>query len=180
VTQVKTIISKPWLDKNGKIFSDCELKQISKSWDEDTWNQYLTATVDKDISRYETSKKNYPDLVEESEGVWCASGRLPIEVQRRLEIIIRKLPKVQRAVIRGLYYHNFTQSEVAKNLGISQPTVNEAKKSSLNKIKNFLEVDPITASYLIGGLQKMNLESSNRGQEIFEVYLKDLKGGYIK
>ena len=38
--------SRPWIDKNGKKYCDEKLKVISKDWDQETWNQYLSKTVD--------------------------------------------------------------------------------------------------------------------------------------
>ena len=39
--EVKNLKAKPWLNKDGSLKNDEELKKISKSWSQATWEAYL-------------------------------------------------------------------------------------------------------------------------------------------
>ena len=53
----------PWLNENGQQYPDPQLKIISQEWDEETWDNYLKATVDVPLQevylKHENDIENY-------------------------------------------------------------------------------------------------------------------------
>ncbi len=173
--------TKPWRDKDGKLLGDGAIKQISKSWDTETWEEYLVATVDVERAPEELIFTEFERLLEEtSQGLWAGPLYIPKLVRLRLNQAIRSLTKKQMEVIWLIYWHELSQREIAKKLKISVQTVNGNKFISLNKIKYFLENDPDTASYLIGGSKSFGPKPLSQYEQILEIYFQDLKGSYIK
>ncbi len=172
---------KPWQGAKRKILSDETLAEVSKSWEAETWEQFLESTVDGELSRNETLLDDYQNLIENSsDHLFSFQTTVPEEVRRKLKWAVHQLSDVQRKIIYGIFFHALPETEVAKKLGLVQSTINEAKKISLNKIKQLIELDPIVAAYLIGGSKNLAPKERSRDEQILEVYLEDLKGSYIK
>ena len=53
-----------------------------------------------------------------------------------LEQLLEELPEADRELIRMRYFENMTQSEVAKNLGISQVQVSRLEKKILLSMRH--------------------------------------------
>ena len=53
-----------------------------------------------------------------------------------LEQLLEELPEADRDLIRMRYFENMTQSEVAKNLGISQVQVSRLEKKILLSMRH--------------------------------------------
>lgn len=172
---------KPWFDDSGKLLSNESLKLVSKLWNAETWEQFLQETIEREQSPQEVVIDGYQMLLEEvSEGIWSKPCSVPLHVKRKIDEAIKRLSSVNRKIIRGIFWGNLNQSQIAKKLKISQPAVFRAKNFSLNQIKELLQVDVITAAYLIGGSQKSTLQNRSRDEEIQEVYGVDLNGSYLK
>lgn len=170
----------PWLDQNGKLHSDEEIRSVSKNWTPEIWEGFLAATVDVELAPEETLIEGYDDLLEEEvESIWSGPCRVPASVRKSIEVAVRSLPPQQRQTIRGLFYHSMTGVEVARRLKISPSAVAQAKIISLNKIHTLLESDLNVLSYLIGGSENFDLPAS-RDEEIKAVYRADLEGSYLK
>jgi RNA polymerase sigma-B factor len=58
------------------------------------------------------------------------------DIQIRIAIAIERLEEIQQQVLRGLFYHGKTQSEIGKELNISQRQVSRMKKEALQKLKD--------------------------------------------
>lgn len=56
--------SRPWLNKNGSIKSDAQIKAISKEWSLETWEQFLSETVDQE----EVYQRELPSFVSDETG----------------------------------------------------------------------------------------------------------------
>lgn len=173
---------KSWLDNNGQMLTDENLKEVSKSWSAETWEQFLSSTVDRDMSSLETTVDNFEELLEQtSEGIaWGSSSKLPIAISRRIQEAMRLLTKQQKQILQLHFWGEMSERQIAQYMEISQQTVHVSKKSSLSKIKDFLENDAVTQSYLIGGSKNSKENTGTREQQIREVYLMDLQGSYMK
>lgn len=66
------------------------------------------------------------------------SFQLPIEDKITLEQAINSLPEIQKKIIYYIFYYDLTQSEIAKNLKISQGQVSKLLKKALKKLKEIL------------------------------------------
>ncbi len=173
--------NKPWLDENGKLVSDETLKKISKSWDANIWELFLQQTVDMERSPSEVLLDGYEKLLEEiSEGIQWTSCSVPQHVVTQIKLARRTLTPLQNKIIAGLFWDNLSERQMAGKLETAQQTVHESKIISLKKIKHFLEKDPVTRSYLIGGNKNLAPRKRSRDEEIRQVYAIDLNGTYIK
>ncbi len=173
--------AKPWLNAEGKKLSENEIKLASKGWSAETWERFLTATVDKEISRHESVIENYPDLLDDqTETIWDVHSSVPEHVHKKIHSSITKLTVPQKSVVRGIYFYEMTERQLARKLNVTQPTINGTKNLSLKKIKALIESDPISAAYLIGGSANLPLRTQTEKQELLQVYRADLNGSYMK
>lgn len=173
--------NKPWLDENGKLVSDETLKKISKTWDANIWELFLQQTVDIERSPNEVQMHGYEKLLEEvSHGIRWPSCSVPQHVVRQINLAVKALAPQQKKIIELIFWKSMSERQVAEKLKIFQPNVNDSKKISLNKIKEFLEKDHITCSYLIGGNENLTPRKRSRDEQVKQVYAKDLNGSYIK
>lgn len=60
---------------------------------------------------------------------------LPFDVRMRILAAIERLSDIQQSVIQGLFYQGKSQSEVGKELGISQRQVSRMKETILTEIR---------------------------------------------
>jgi predicted DNA-binding protein (UPF0251 family) len=172
---------KPWEDTNGNMLSDKNLKTVSKSWDAETWENFLQQTVSIERAEDELLAEKYEALLEET--FECAprpSCAVPEPVVKQIKAAVRILAPQQQKIIKLHFWGGMSEREVACELGILRSNVNDSKKISLNKIKNFLEKDQATCSYLIGGFENSSPRVRSRDEELVEVYNMDLQGSYLK
>ena len=64
---------------------------------------------------------------------------LPFDVRIRVLIAIEELTEIQQQIIAGLFYEGKSQSEVGKELGMSQRQVSRLKDRILDEMKDSLE-----------------------------------------
>ena len=69
-------------------------------------------------------------------GVWEDEEKDRLLNHMLLEQLLEELPEADRDLIRMRYFENMTQSEVAKNLGISQVQVSRLEKKSLLSMRH--------------------------------------------
>ena len=67
------------------------------------------------------------------------SDDLPFDVRMRVLVAIEQLTEIQQQVVGGLFYEGKSQSEVGKELGISQRQVSRLKDRILDEMKDSLE-----------------------------------------
>jgi RNA polymerase sigma-B factor len=72
------------------------------------------------------------------ERLMAESDSLPFDVRMQVLIAIEQLTEIQRLVIEGLFYLGKTQSEVGKELGISQRQVSRLKDRILDEMREGL------------------------------------------
>lgn len=61
----------------------------------------------------------------------------------KLHSALQTLAKEDVFIVKGLYFHNLTQKEIAKRLGLSQATISYRKSRILNKLRNQLSINLI-------------------------------------
>jgi len=177
---LKTQTNKPWIDQNGKLLSDEEIRSLSTEWSAETWEAFLQATVEVDLSTHEVLTPKYESLCEEeTETHWGPPCRLPVVVQKEIVSAVRKLKERPRKVIRLHYWADLSIREIGKIEKLSFCRVQQIKFFSLNQIRDLLAFALHTPSYLIGGSEHFDLPAT-RDEDIKEVYRADLEGSYLK
>ena len=84
-----------------------------------------------------TSDPNPPPPIVEQ--MMPKSDDLPFDVRMRVLVAIEQLTEIQQQVVGGLFYEGKSQSEVGKELGISQRQVSRLKDRILDEMKDSLE-----------------------------------------
>lgn len=154
--------SRPWLNKNGSIKSDAQIKAISKEWSLETWEQFLSETVDQE----EVYQRELPSFVSDEildsfpETIWEGkdSDRMD-SVAKELRRICRGiLTPRQQHVIRSTFWEGLSERKIGELLGISRSSVKTLKARALEKIKKQILKEKI----LQGGRQERVKASSCR------------------
>jgi RNA polymerase sigma-B factor len=73
------------------------------------------------------------------EHLMTGSDDLPFDVRMRLLVAIERLTEIQQHVIEGLFYEGKSQSQVGKELGMSQRQVSRLKERILGEMKGNLK-----------------------------------------
>jgi len=130
-----TSVRRPWIQPNRKPLCDSYLKGISKSWDADTWEAYLTW--------YQTSRKEALihtwayDLICErrSESIYREFGyEVDEALQQYCELLLSTLPKIEEQILRLYFLEGKTELQIALKLRISKSGVHVAKKRGLFRL----------------------------------------------
>lgn len=61
----------------------------------------------------------------------------------KLHSALQTLDKEDVFIVKGLYFYNLTQKEIAKRLGLSQSAISYRKSRILNKLRNQLSINLI-------------------------------------
>ena len=67
------------------------------------------------------------------------SEGMPFDVRMRILTAIEELSDIQQGVIQGLFYQGKSQSEVGKELGISQRQVSRLKERILSEMRETVQ-----------------------------------------
>lgn len=154
MTQKQNNQSRPWLSKDGSMLSDAEIKVISQNWSAETWEQFLSETVEKESSY----QRDLPAFVSPtaldcfSETIWegNTSDRMD-DVAKGLRRICRdSLTPRQQHIVRATFWRGLSERQIADVLDVSRSTVRTQKLRSFEKIKSQVEEEDL----LTGGRHK--------------------------
>lgn len=129
-----------WTNKNGSLLSDEQLKKVSKNWSTETWEAFLTETVEQEAS-YQRDLPAFgsPTALDNfSETIWEGqdSERMD-EVAKGLRLICRDhLTPRQQHIIRSTYWDGLSERQISELLDISRSTIRTQKERSHEKIKS--------------------------------------------
>lgn len=136
--------TRPWTDKHGAILPDYKIREISKKWTAETWDQFLVETVERSSS-YQREVLLWPfqydaELETKAESIWDHLGTPETEETCKL---VRKacrecLTAIQQQVIRGIFWQGFSERKIAQLTGVTRSTVVVQKKRALEKLKKYL------------------------------------------
>ncbi len=159
---------KPWLDPNGKPYTEEVLKEISQNWDQETWEVYLQAQ-EYYLREKLIEPQRYDELADRQEETifqrFCLSS--DSETQELVEFLLTNLSPKQRFVIEQVFFEGRTEREIARELGISQPRVHLYKTKALDQIKRLMREGVITQPY-IGGYEKNKKDAFEKIDERYQ------------
>lgn len=131
--------ARPWLKSNGTIKSDEQIRTLSKNWSLETWEQFLSETVDNEEA-YQREEPNY--VSEESldcftESIWdgADSDRMDFIATELRKICRNSLTPHQQHIIRGFYWNRLSERELAEKFWISRSSVRTQRQRALEKIR---------------------------------------------
>lgn len=130
---------KPWLNDDGSVKSDAEIRKVGQNWPSSVWEAYL-ATLEvgrrrKDAILSPSEMDNFS--TEQNIGLAFSMARKrnhPL-LKVMLDACIRELTPKQRDVIIRLYWDGKTVAEIAASMGISKQAARKTMKTALAKIK---------------------------------------------
>lgn len=133
---MKTKIDKPWLTVSDVERPLAELKEISKSWDEQTWNAYLnwyqTGNSEKLIAKNvfdKISEELEKNIFEEFGYQSCP------KLQSFCDQLLSLIPSHQEYILRAIFFDGKKLGEIAFDLGRSKSCISQNKYKALAKLK---------------------------------------------
>lgn len=130
---------KPWLNHKGQTLADRQLKKVSSSWSQKTWDEYFSYSgIDKPLASYERTKKSYDDILNHQiQNIFdnLKSGALNLESK------IRKLNNDERHLIKLLFWENLTINQAKDVLNLSYYLTAKLKTQSFKKLEKILLQD---------------------------------------
>lgn len=129
--------SKPWLNSTGIEIPTSELREISRSWSPEEWEEYLkwyeTPQHEKLIS-----SELYDDLGEtDSSGPFAKFNQNGDEESRAVcEGLLRSLPAREAQVLRLSFYDGRTVREISAIQGIPKSSVHDIKNRALSRLRS--------------------------------------------
>lgn len=129
-------IVKPWLTASGVERPPAELKEISKSWDEQIWNDYLN-WFQSSCSEKLISKNVFDKISEELEkNIFEEFGYQSCpKLQDLCEQLLAALPAHQAQILRLYFYEGRTHKEIAFIFGRSDTAISYNKNTALRALK---------------------------------------------
>ena len=135
--------STPWLDGNGNLKSDDEIKNVAKIWGGDDWEHFLSSTVEKplleilpeDPGFIENCESNYrqayQDLLSKSDHP---------NLQTAIKGLLKDLTTQEQRIIYGTFWEEKSMRAIARELNVTKWTIERYKARALAKLGHlFLE-----------------------------------------
>ena len=129
---------KPWLNEDGSVRSDTEIRKAGQDWPSSVWEAYLSTL---EVGRREEDVLSpaemdaLPTEAHISVMFAMASGEKHQMLSIVLDACIRELTPRQRSLIVGHYWEGKTITEMAANMGVSKQTVSKTMKKALANLK---------------------------------------------
>ena len=144
---------KPWLNEDGSLKSDAEIKKLGQTWSQETWTRYLDATMGKfDVwnkrlnamvgvpnkrvvffpymdTAAMASRAQFSDFISDSDKDSYPS------LDSACQVAIKGLSKKERSVLKMIFWEEKSPSEIAKELKITPSTVRVLKMGALKKLR---------------------------------------------
>jgi DNA-directed RNA polymerase specialized sigma subunit len=175
-------LEKPWLDRNGRVYSDDALREITKNWSAETWELFLFETVDREQAETLQSPFKYDETCDKTwEQIWNVdtTSAFPIVYQKAAPLALKRLTTQQSRILRHLFWDAMSIRKTAETMGVSRSLVSIQKSNSIKKLKRLVEIE--IAKFPISERQEGFLKvqkGESRDEQIRQVYKIDLKGVY--
>ncbi len=150
---MKTKLDRPWLTASQVEIPLAELKEISKTWDEQTWNDYLN-WFQSGCSEKLISKNVFDKISEEIEkNIFEEFGYQSCpKLQSFCEQLLAALPAHQAQILRLYFYEGRTHKEIAFIFGRSDRTISYNKNTALRTLKRVHGGEPLAARQYMRGV----------------------------
>jgi RNA polymerase sigma factor (sigma-70 family) len=140
-TQTSAHVEKPWLNEKGHAVSDHDLKELSKSWDQETWEKYLNS-LDGTLSDQQLKPYEYDYLAENAELTCWDLSQSSADDQAKdfVADLLKLLTPQQQRIIQMNFWEGRSERYIAEELRVSRNTVKTLKKRVLRKLARHLKV----------------------------------------
>ena len=127
---------KPWLNGDGSVKSDAELRKEGRQWPPSVWEDYL-ATLEvrrKEDIVLPPSVMDKFSSQKHIRALFAMTDDHPL-LKLVLNTCVHKLTPKQRRVIVSRYWHGKSITEIAKEVGISKQAVSKTTHKALTNLK---------------------------------------------
>ncbi|MFN3698025.1 MAG: hypothetical protein ACK4VO_11345 [Pseudobdellovibrio sp.] len=133
---MKIKLNQPWLTSSGVEIPTDQLKEISKSWDEATWEAYLK-WYEGSFREVLVKPEHYEILGERvSHSVFDLYGHNTCpQLQSYCDQILKLLSPEQETVLRKIFFEGKTERQIAFELKRSPSFVSKNKFKALSRLK---------------------------------------------
>ena len=133
--------AKPWLNKDGSLKSDDEIKELGQKWGQETWSNYLDATLGN--LRYDRlaffpnmdtdAVASRPQLVD-----FMAEREHYSRMKAGLQKAIESLSDMEKSLIDDLFWGEKSCAKIAREMKVSPSKVRVWKFRALKKLREIL------------------------------------------
>ena len=131
----------PWCNKDGSFKSDEEIAELGKTWDSNTWEDYLKASVGtiEDLRLCFFPDMDTEFILERSAVLHILKNHKEYDgMEKVLLLALEKLTAKEKAVIECSFWQGMEDKEVAKALEIGHGTVRVHKSCAIKKLRKLL------------------------------------------
>lgn len=133
---MKTKLNRPWLTLSDVEIPTDQLKEISKSWDEATWEAYLK-WYEGSLREVLVKTEHYEILGERvSQSVFELYGHNNCpQLQSYCDHILKLLSPEQESILRKIFFEGRTERQIAFELDCSKTSVSRNKFKALSRLR---------------------------------------------
>ncbi len=149
-------LNRPWLTASNIERSTSELKEISKSWDEQTWSDYLNwfelTQQDKLVSetQYSIERESIVENIFEDET--CPKS------QNLCDQLLSVLPHHQQRILRAIFFEGKTERDIAFDFNKSAGCIAQNKNTAIATLKQVHRGKMLSTRPIIRGEDVYNSE----------------------
>lgn len=142
----------PWLNSKGQMLPDKKLKDISRRWDQETWEKYLNY-LDGTISEQQIHPNDYEKMSEKMEkSCWdLTQSDADRDSKSLVNTLFKELSTHQRKILKMIFWEGRSERFIARELNISRGTVNTIRKRALKRLNALLRPEVSAISPLMRG-----------------------------
>lgn len=176
-------IIRPWIDKNGDLFSDKKIEELGQSWDLETWDQYLKETVEVGLKEQLVNPRKY-DLMREnpsyndlsgSKSQPHGAGTLSRKTRNQIHLMKQALSRRDRYIVHYFFWEGLSTSDIAFLLKMKSQIVRKRKKQILKKFKRLLEKQGPFFPRVRARTQNLSLTEPSKEKQIKQVFLEETR-----
>ncbi len=127
---------KPWVDVNGDELGTDQIRELSPSWDAETWEAYLTW---RESERHESlvAPAHYDELVDaQTENIFSQVHGSSPEMDRKIcDELLNTLAPRDAEILRMIYFEGKTERQIALTLDLSRAAIQKIKKLALQRLR---------------------------------------------
>jgi len=176
VTNMKNQTKQPWTDTRGRHLHPEKIKEMSKSWDLKTWEQYaesleqgtqgllMTSRLFNRVGNSQT--ENIFNLYSEK----ATESKLRKFIEKKLEI----LTTAQAHAVDLVFFQGLSLEQAAEVLGLGKTTVYDRIQRALIRLRTVMVENTNDLIHMRAEESQMT-ESLSREEEIYEVMQQEIR-----
>jgi DNA-directed RNA polymerase specialized sigma24 family protein len=149
----------PWLKSTGEVLKDADLMQVSRSWDQKTWEAYLNWFQGRRQETLIYSQGYDPVLTEQAPDK--DDGPEPSaepDAMSHAEALLREMPEVDAAILRLSFIEGMTDARISRELHRSRSAITRRKNKALFVLSRGQHGERCTTRRIMKGAVSMDFE----------------------